>query len=319
MACVLCLTLNPAIDMTIAVDGLTLGEVNRATASQVDAAGKALNAAQVLADLGLDTLASGFLGDENDGIFEQLFAKRQQKAEQIAHIGTVKNHFVKVDGNTRTNIKLTHQGQTTDINGIGFAVSANDKQALLDTAVQLTQTVDAVLIAGSLPKGYELDDFENLLSALCKTPAKIAVDVSGQALKVAVKYPLWLIKPNSDELTESFGVPCATLAEQQALFAKLNANIDNIVISMGADGVHWLQRHAVWRATPPKMTVASTVGAGDTLVSGMMAGLLKDLPPEQTLKQATALSAHAVSIVGFEAASGERLATLMAQVGVEQL
>lgn len=307
---VLCITLNPAIDMTIFVHQLQVGEVNRATKSQVDAAGKGLNVAQILSDLGVQTLASGFLGNQNAQIFEQLFAQKH---------GQMLDKFVKISGETRTNIKLVDDGVTTDVNGAGFMVGASDKQALFDEVIRLANQSDAVLIAGSLPKGYELDDFEQLLSALTKTDAKIAADVSGQALAVAMKYPLWLIKPNSDELTESFGVACNTWQAQQSLLETLNTPIDNIVISMGADGVHWFAKDGVWLATPPTVNVVSTVGAGDTLVAGMIAGLLDGLPHEQLLKRAVALSAHAVTIIGFAAASQDRLDDLMAQVNVSKL
>lgn len=112
---VLCITLNPAIDMTVSVDGLRVGEVNRALSSQSDAAGKGLNAAQILADLGIDTIASGFLGVDNAAIFEQLFTDRQAMQG-----GLVQDGFVRVAGETRTNIKIADNSTTTDINGKGF-------------------------------------------------------------------------------------------------------------------------------------------------------------------------------------------------------
>lgn len=309
---VLCITLNPALDMTIAVDGLKIGEVNRATSTQLDAAGKALNSAQVLADLGVDCVASGFLGQQNQASFVQLFADRCTPA-------AIEDHFVRVDGNTRTNIKLVDHGTTTDVNGKGFWVTDADKTKLLQKAGQLAAACDAVLIAGSLPQGFGMDDFHQLINVVMAVNPKLAVDVSGEALKAAMSYPLWLIKPNSDELTEAFGMACQTADEQRALLTSVGASIEHVVISMGEKGVHWYAPHAAYHATPPKVTVKSTVGAGDTLVAAMIQGLLNADEDAQVLTQAVALSAHAVSIVGFGVADPERLATLMAQVQINRI
>lgn len=317
MKSVLCITLNPAIDMTIFIDGLVVGEVNRAIGSQIDAAGKALNSAQVLADLGVQTVASGFLGKDNAQVFERLFADRdEQIAKYSSSSAYLQDAFVRVAGETRTNVKLVDDGVTTDINGKGFVVSEADKAALVEQATTLAKKVDAVLVAGSLPQGYTPMDFDQLLGALTAICPKVAVDVSGDALKIALKHPLWLIKPNNDELTEAFGVPCETLDAQQALFERLAVNIEHIVISMGAKGVHWLMNNQTYQALPPSMTVKSTVGAGDTLVSGMIYGLLMEQDEATILRQAVALSAYAVSIVGFGIPDQKTLKTLQTQVQI---
>ena len=308
---VLCITLNPAIDMTVSVDGLRVGEVNRALSSQSDAAGKGLNAAQILADLGIDTIASGFLGADNAAIFEQLFTDRQTMQG-----GSVQDGFVCVAGETRTNIKIIDNSTTTDINGKGFLVSDADKQMLFKQLGDLAKECQAVLVAGSLPQGFDVGDFDKLLSALTAVCDKVAVDVSGDALKVAFKHKLWLIKPNDDELFEVFHKPAKILQEQRALIVDLD--IDNVIVSMGSQGVNWFAGDKVYQATPPKMTVVSTVGAGDTLVAGMMAGLLQGLDDLSALARATALSANAVSIVGFRAANDDELSRLLPQVEVRQ-
>ncbi|USZ14856.1 1-phosphofructokinase family hexose kinase [Moraxella sp. FZFQ2102] len=308
---VLCITLNPAIDMTMTVDQLTLGEVNRASRVQVDAAGKALNSAQVLSELGLTCHATGFLGADNDAIFKKLFSQKTARGDIL------NNNFICVAGETRTNVKLVDDGTTTDVNGKGFIVGASDIQALFDQVGTLAKTCDAVLVAGSLPSGFSLDDFQELLQILTDVNDRIAVDVSGDALKIAINHPLWLIKPNEDELADAFGVQADTLDAQRALFANLNTNIEHIVISMGAHGVNWLHRDQVLVAKPPVMQVQSTVGAGDTLVAGMIFGLLSDADPSAVLRQAVALSAHAVSIVGFGVPNTDELQSLIAQVQIQ--
>ncbi|MFB6349708.1 1-phosphofructokinase [Moraxella sp. ZJ142] len=313
---VLCITLNPALDMTVMVDCLSLGNVNRATGVQIDAAGKALNAAQILSQLGVQGVASGFLGADNVGEFDKLFTKSHTNIKSSdEHLPTLLvDEFVRVAGQTRTNIKLTDNGTTTDINGKGFVVQDDDKAALMAKVLTLAAHCDAVLIAGSLPQGFDGRDFDTLLGELVKVNPKVAVDVSGDALKIAMRHSLWLIKPNNDELFEAFAKPCDTLDEQQALFATLATDIEHIVISMGDKGVHWLTANQVYRATPPAVQVKSTVGAGDTLVAGMIYGLLSEHSPREILATAVALSAHAVSIVGFDVADPVRLDALKSQV-----
>ncbi|MBE9579190.1 1-phosphofructokinase [Moraxella sp. K1664] len=326
MTQVLCITLNPAIDLTVSLDELKLGAVNRAVSSQMDAAGKGLNGAQILADLGVDTVATGFLGGDNDGIFNRLFGEREA-LNHSENLGQVVDNFVRVAGITRTNIKLTDDyygiGRTTDVNGQGFVVTETDKLHFFEQVAQLAPTCDAVLIAGSLATGFGLSDFDHLLTVLTDIHDKVAVDVSGEALKIAMRYPLWLIKPNTDELTEVFGVPVESLDEQVALFDEIHSDIEHIFVSMGERGVHWLRRHGetreLYRAVPPTMKIKSTVGAGDTFVAGMIFGLLANDEPQTALVRATALSAHAVSIIGFKVPEQDVLNDLIEQVAVEKL
>ncbi len=326
MTRVLCITLNPAIDMTVSLDVLTLGAVNRALAEQVDAAGKGLNVAQILADLGVNTMVTGFLGVDNDAIFNRLFDERDT-LNHSENLGQVVDCFVRVAGTTRTNIKLADAiegvGRTTDVNGQGFVVTETDKLSFFEQVGELAKKADAILIAGSLAAGFDLLDFEHLLASLTNIHDKVAVDVSGEALKIALRYPLWLIKPNSDELFEAFGVRAETFDEQIALFNKIDAQVEHIFISMGSKGVNWLHHHddecQMYQAIPPAMTVKSTVGAGDTFVAGMIFGLLRGDAPTDALIRATALSAHAVSIIGFEVPNTEELSSLMNQVQAKRL
>ncbi|MCL1623675.1 1-phosphofructokinase [Moraxella sp. Tifton1] len=316
---VLCITLNPAIDLTLSVNDLNVGQVNRAYFCQSDPAGKGLNAAQILSDLGFDTIASGFLGKQNAAIFEQLFTHRHQLSTHAEDclVGVLRDEFVRVVGETRINVKIDAAGITTDINGKGFFVSHQDKLALLSHLAPIAKECQAVLVAGSLPLGFETEDFDELLSILTMANDKVAVDVSGAALEVALRHQLWLIKPNDDELAQVFGQSATNLARQSALLKGLD--IEHVVVSMGERGVNWFVGDEIYHSIPPKMTVKSTVGAGDTLTAGMMAGLLHKLPPKDILARATALSAHAVSIVGFKAASQDRMTELLPQVSVQRL
>ncbi|MCQ4224462.1 hexose kinase, partial [Stutzerimonas stutzeri] len=196
MARVLTVTLNPALDLTVQLPALHLGEVNRSDNLQVHAAGKGLNLAQVLADLGHQLTVTGFLGEANAQPFEQLFAARGFADE-----------FVRVAGETRSNIKLAEaDGRITDINGPGLEVGAAQRDELLARLERLVPGHELVVVAGSLPRGVEVPWFVELLQRLARLGARVALDTSGAALREGLALSPWLIKPNEEELAQARGL-----------------------------------------------------------------------------------------------------------------
>ncbi|GHS81768.1 phosphofructokinase [Pseudomonas sp. PAGU 2196] len=305
MAKILTLTLNPALDITISLDTLRPGHVNRSQAQHSDAAGKGLNVAQVLADLGHSVTVGGFLGQDNLQPFEALIAWRG-----------FADCFVRVPGETRSNIKLVEaDGRVTDINGQGPEVDEAARTALLRQLEQIAPGHDAVVVAGSLPRGISLEWFRQLLDQLKSQGLKVALDSSGEALRVGLQSAPWLVKPNTEELGEVLGLAVQTPAQQRAAAERLLASgIEHVVVSAGEHGVSWFARDLALHAQPPTVRVASTVGAGDSLVAGMVDGLLRGDAPAQTLSRATAIAAQAVTQVGFGIRDREQLARLEAGV-----
>jgi len=301
MAKILSITLNPAIDLTVQLDQLKVGEVNRQLTAQSQAAGKGLNVAQVLKDLGHELIVSGFLGQDNRQIFDHHIQQEQ-----------FDNQFIYVAGETRQNIKVAEaSGQMTDINGKGFFVDTSAKQQLCERLSQLILEVDVIVIAGSLPQGFSAEELSTLILWLQSAGKKVAVDTSGVALKAAIAAHPWL--------TETYHLPAETFAEQQHLFASLNSQIEHIVVSMGENGVNWLHRTQPLHATAPKVTVQSTVGAGDSLLAGMIHGLLSSTSPEETLKTATAIASNAVTQIGFALPDFAVIEDLKSQISVQSL
>ncbi len=290
MAKILTLTMNPALDLTVRLGPLQVGQVNRSEAMLSHAAGKGLNVAQVLADLGHELTVAGFLGVDNQQPFESLFARR----------GFV-DEFVRVPGETRSNIKLAEStGRITDLNGPGPEVSVQAQQALAARVERIAANFDAVVVAGSLPRGVDAQWLKSLLLRLNAMGLKVALDTSGQALRAGIEASPWLIKPNTEELADALEAPIISVAAQaQAAAALRQRGIEHVVISQGAEGVHWFSSSVALQALPPKVTVASTVGAGDSLLAGMVHGLLCANRPEQILRTATAIAAMAVTQIGF--------------------
>ena len=310
MARVLTVTLNPALDLTVRLPALRLGEVNRSDSLQVHAAGKGLNVAQVLADLGHRLTVTGFLGESNVQAFEQLFAARGFADE-----------FVRVAGETRSNIKLAEgSGQVTDINGPVLEVVQAQRSELLERIRRLAPAHELVVVAGSLPRGVDSEWFVELLQMLNGLGVRVALDTSGAALRDGLATRPWLIKPNEEELAEARGVE---LADAQALAGEAvrlqGEGVSHVVVSQGAEGVCWFAPDTALQACPPKVRVVSTVGAGDSLLAGMLHGLLEGWPAERTLTHATAIAAQAVGQVGFGITDTDGLAELEAGVRLQPL
>ena len=310
MAKILTLTLNPALDLTVQLDRLETGEVNRSQAMLTHAAGKGINVAQVLADLGHDLTVSGFLGADNQQSFTRLFERR----------GFV-DAFIRVPGETRSNIKLAEaDGRITDVNGPGPIVSEEAQQALFERIESIAADFDLVVVAGSLPRGVAPEWLHKLLVKLKALGLKVALDTSGLALRAGLAAGPWLVKPNTDELAEALGASVSSLTAQAEAATRLRAEgIEHVVISQGADGVHWFSSGIALHGLPPRVSVASTVGAGDSLLAGMIHGLLSGHELHQTLRTATAIAAMAVTQIGFGITDAEQLQRLESGVTVRSL
>lgn len=299
MARILTLTLNPALDLTLRLPSLQPGAINRCDELRSHAAGKGLNVAQVLADLGHSLSVSGFLGRANAAPFERLMQARG-----------FHDLFVRVPGETRSNIKLAEaDGRITDLNGPGPQVEAEHLQRLEEELQPLIAGHDAVVVAGSLPRGVTTQWFASLLRRIKASGVPLVVDSSGAALQAALGVVPWLIKPNEEELREACG------GDLPAAITRLRGQgIEHVLLSRGADGVEWHGPGIALRAVPPRVEVASTVGAGDSLLAASLHGLLQGWPAERTLRLATAVAAQAVTQIGFGIHDREQLARFEAAV-----
>lgn len=307
---VVTITLNPALDLTGSVNELNVGSVSLVQQSNLHAAGKGVNVAKVLSDLGADVTVTGFLGKDNPELFHQLFND----------IG-VKNEFVEVQGATRINVKLVEaNGNVSDINFPGVQVTAEEIARFEETLFRLAETHDYFVLAGSLPGGVTAEQCAAWIEALHQQGKKVLFDSSKAALKSGIDAHPWLIKPNDEELGDFVGEHLATPEQCQAAAQTLSdKGIENIVVSMGPDGVMWLNQGEWLSAKPPRMHVVSTVGAGDTLVASLCWGHMQLMPKNDLLRFATALSALAVSQVGVGLTSQEELENIKRQTEVSAL
>lgn len=308
---VLTLTLNPALDLTVRADGWQRGEVNAGQELSLDAGGKGVNVASFLADWGVPVTATGLLGAANAETFEAHF-----RAKGVA------DAFVRVPGRTRVGIKLVdHAAQeTTDINLPGLAATPAALGELEARLGALAPAHAACVLAGSLPPGVEAGYYAALVARLRAAGRFVALDTSGPALSAALAADLLpnLVKPNQHELSGALGRSLTTEGELlRAARDLLARGAELVAISQGEDGALIVSAQGAVRARPPRVSVVSTVGAGDAMVAGLVSAHLDRLPLAEAARRATAFSVGTITRLGAHLPPREELARSAGQVTVE--
>lgn len=311
MTRILTLTLNPAIDRTVTLDRLVPGEVHRARAVRDDAGGKGINVASCLADWGLSVAAAGVLGSGNAAAFEALFTAKG-----------IEDRFVWMPGETRTNLKLVDPAGTTDINLPGLALEPATLRAVRALLAEAAGPDTLAVLAGSLPAGAEPGLYAELTAELKARGARVLLDASGPALAAALAAAVLpdAVKPNRHELEEWAGRPLPALADVVAAASGLVARgIPLVVVSLGADGAVFVRDAEALHALPPSMEVASTVGAGDALVAGLVAGLCANAGLADTARLALAFAAGKLTRAGANLPGREAVAAIATGIEVRTL
>lgn len=319
MKTVVTVTPNPALDQTVRVANLALGEVNLAASLEFNAGGKGVNVAGCLADYGMTTIATGLLGAEDAAAFDAMFADKH-----------IVDRFVRIAGRPRINVKLvdTARNETTDINLATSLPSAADVDALERRVVELAEPGRWFVLAGSLPPGVDVSFYRRITRALHAAGARVALDTSGAPLADALRagepdgLPD-LVKPNRAELEAALG---RSLADDDALIHAacelVERGIAYGVVSLGERGALGVTRasgdqassYQGWRAAPLRVPVSSTVGAGDALVAGLVASLIEARPWPSIGQRATAFAAGKLARVGPHLPDHASLDALAAQV-----
>ncbi len=287
---VVTVSLNPAIDRIIEVPGFAVGAHQHGRLLSRTAAGKAVNVSRALALLGVRNLAAGFVGAGETAFFEGSLA------------GTgVETRFLAVPAATRENITLVDPVARveTHIRDTGFGVGADDGVRLEEQLRRTCRAGAVVVFSGSMPKGITAEAFGRLLRTCIDAKARVVVDTSGEALRTAVDLPLWLIKPNVEELGEIAGRPIASEAEIVAAGQRLAERIGMVIVSRGKAGAFCFASGSVLKgciAVDPQR-VGNTVGCGDCLLAGCIAGRLRSSNGQEAFRYALAVAtAKAVSL-----------------------
>lgn len=265
-------TLNPSIDFIVRINQLNLGSVNRMVSDDKFAGGKGINVSRVLQRLGVGNTATGFLGG-----FTGHFIEDSLKNEGI------ETAFVKVEQDTRINVKIKSQ-EETEINGQGPMISQEQLEALKAKLSQLTSD-DTVVFAGSAPANLGNAVYKELIPLVRQSGAQVVCDFEGQPLLDALANNPLLVKPNNHELEAIFGVPLNSLNDVETYARRiLEMGAQHVLISMAGDGALLITGEATYFAKPIKGQVKNSVGAGDSMVAGFTGEFVKSKDPVEALK-----------------------------------
>ncbi|MEW6287438.1 MAG: 1-phosphofructokinase family hexose kinase [Chloroflexota bacterium] len=286
---ILCVTPNPAIDRTLHVDALRLGEVHRAKETLTAAGGKGLNVARTIRALGGSSFCMGLIGGHTGSLLAELAEREGLSAR-----------WTRIKNETRTCVILAEQGRdATVINERGADVSADECQTFLRDVWTQAEPAQLVCLSGSLPPGFALDDFSLLLRGLVERQKSVWVDTSGAALQAALNVRGVNIKVNAAELGEALGLEILN-AEQAANAGKrlLENGISSVAVTLGRDGAVLVTESGAWCARPPAIEVVSSVGSGDAFLGGLVFALEAGNPPEVALRYGVAAGAANALHVG---------------------
>ena len=296
-------TFNPAIDYVVRLDApLEVGEVNRAGGEDCVLGGKGINVSGVLAQLDCPSVALGFVAGETGAWLERGLEKQGLETD-----------FVHLEqGMTRINVKIK-AGQETELNGAGPDIPESAVRQLEEQLDALNEN-DILILAGSIPRSLPQDTYERLLARLQGKGVRAVVDATRDLLVNVLQYRPFLIKPNNHELGEIVGLELKTDAEIIAAARALQEKgACNVLVSMADDGAILVDETGkVHRIGCPRGKVVNSVGAGDSMVAGFVAGWMQTGSYDMALRLGTACGSATAFSLGL--ATREKIEELLKQI-----
>lgn len=299
-------TLNPSIDYVIKVDNLKNGEVNRVNEEHIYPGGKGINVSLILREHGYASKALGFVSGFTGEYITNVLRDKGLDED-----------FIKINnGFTRINVKVKSV-EEIEINGQGPIISNEDLEKLYKQINELDED-DILVLAGSIPNTLDSRLYENIMDMLKYKNVKVVVDATRSLLMNVLKHKPFLIKPNNYELEEIFGVKLESTKDIIEYAIKLkDMGAQNVLISMGKDGsILITDNYEVYQSNVPYGTVINSVGAGDSMVAGFIAGYLNSKDYKEALK----LGAASGSATAFasDLATKENIYELLDDIIIER-
>lgn len=257
------LTLNPALDYNLYADTLEIGAVNRVRREVLTFGGKGINVSVILTRLGVPNVAlgfvAGFVGDE--------------LCARLTAAGLTHDMIRLASGLTRINVKL-HAAEETEINAAGPMITSEAMEALMRKLEDLNRG-DVLVLSGSIPPSLPRDTYAAIMGRVEGKGVRCVVDAEGEALTAALAHGPFLIKPNLGELSALAGGALTTNEEIIGAARDLQARgARNVLVSLGSRGAILLAENGDTHISPALGgKPVNTVGAGDSMVAGFLAGL----------------------------------------------
>lgn len=287
-------TLNPAVDKTVEIDQLRIGEVNRISTLRLDAGGKGINVAKTIQSLGGECTATGLLAGRNG---EWIKACLDQMG--------ISNDFLFVKGETRTNLKVADRqsGTITDINEPGLIeITEAHLVRLGDKIFHDMKHDDILVLSGSVPTDVPMDIYRVWTKRAAASGIKVVLDADAKPLEEGLKAEPDLVKPNLAELESLLERRLTSLGEiVRAGHLLLDRGAKAAAVSLGAEGAIFLDGESVIHAEGIKAVVRSTVGAGDAMTAALVVGIDKNYPFAKSAALSVAAGTAKAEIQGTQA------------------
>ena len=308
---IMAVTLNPCIDVTVSVESLIKGGLNRIKDQRSDPSGKGFNVAAAFSVLGGKATASGWLFDSDRQAFETY----------LEHYN-VKNACVLVEGATRRNTKIRDisDQSITEVNASGEPVDAHAIERLQNILNAKALHVGAMVFSGSVTKNLPPEIYAQLMNTLPARPFLI-LDTEKQWLCEGIKASPDLIKPNIKELLDVTGSKAKThkqIVHTAREFA-IPFGINVIAVTLGSEGALMVTKKESWYSKPSKVEVQSTTGAGDCFIAGILTAMKENRPISEWLRYGTAAAGGAVEKQGTQPPSKDRFERLLGAVEVSRV
>ena len=298
-------TFNPSLDYIVSVDDFKLGMTNRTNTELMFPGGKGINVSMVLQNLGYESMALGFMAGFTGKEIERLLSVRN-----------VKSDFIEVgSGISRINVKL-RSNEESEINGMGPAIGKEEIDKLYKQLDKLEEN-DILVLAGSIPSVMPESMYSDIMNYLKDRKLNIVVDATRDLLVNVLEYHPFLIKPNNHELGEIFDVTLTTKEEVVPYAKKIQEmGARNVLISMAGEGALLVTENGeVFESNPPKGKVKNSVGAGDSMVAGFLAGYLHSGSYEEAFYMG--LCTGSASAFSDNLATKEEVGELLKQINRE--
>ena len=273
-------SLNPSIDRTLTVENFTAGALNRVLMRRDTAGGKGINVALALSALGLDAECVGFMYADSAPIFERRLI-----------LNSTPYDFITCEGGARTNVKVFDRaaGVVTELNEPGQGVGEEELKSMLELITRHAEDSDYLVLSGSTPPGCPADFYRSIIGAVDGLGCRCVLDADGERLRFGLEATPYMIKPNRAELEALEGRKLETPREiRDAARRIIDGGVSLVAVSMGADGALITDGDETLYAPRLNVEVKSTVGAGDSMVAALVAGLMAEDSLEDTFRRGVA-------------------------------
>lgn len=273
------ITFNPSIDRMYRVSSMNIGEVQRVVSAKATAGGKGINVTKVCKILQEEPLAMGFLGGYNGEFIKEELRKLD-----------IKNKFTKINQETRNCLNIiTDDKVSTEFLEKGPILEDGDLEKFENDIKEVIKNTKILVASGSYCKNIPLNYYEKIGNLCRENNVKFILDTSGEPLKVALKSNPYLIKPNTDEIKQLLNIDIESRDEVISAGKKLiEMGAENVCISLGKDGMIYLNAEEVYEVKVPKIEAVNTVGSGDSTIAGFSVGILRGYEIEDLLKLSNA-------------------------------